>query len=288
MPLCSQPFFFKRFSRAPFFFWGGITHTQAVWVLRKPSGFQETSLCLSSGLLLDPPSGLCDVRLWPSREMQWSRNRAAEEHDATQIDDLSSSPKKAWKQTNHWLVCGKKHQKNLGLNLFLCVRKVDYITTSFKTNMELPTWNFPLRLDLNRFSFLRILTKIPGGFTPAGYQPFWPRKKSLASERSRNPLWVAIQIHTFQMPISHSCLGLKNKLQFAVFFWFWTFFAGFGFFFFLANGQQENSPEKQQKRFLVSFLLIIWGPTPSWRPTSPRTCVWTAVDSTSEEKRMGS
>lgn len=39
MPLCSQPFFLKRFSRAPFFFGGGITHAQTVWVLRKPSGF---------------------------------------------------------------------------------------------------------------------------------------------------------------------------------------------------------------------------------------------------------
>jgi len=92
---------------------------------------------------------------------------------------------------------------------------------------------------------------IPGGFTPAGYQPFWPPKKSLV-ERSRNPLWVAIQIHTFQMPISHSCLGLKNNCQQQFFVLFLDRLAGFGFFFFGANGQRENSPEKHQKRFLVS------------------------------------
>lgn len=243
MPLCSQPFFFKTFFKSPVFFWGGITHAQTVWVLRKPSGFQETSLCLSSGLLLDPPSGLCDVRLWPSREVQWSRNRAAEEHDATQIDDLSSSPKKAWKQTNHWLVCGKKHQKSLGFNLFLCVRKVDYITTSFKnqhgTSHGDLIWIVSLFFESSRKSLV------------GSHQP---------SERSRNPLWVAIQIHTFQMPISHSCLGLKNKLQFAVFFWFWDVFCRFRFLFFFGQMVNKKILLKRSKKGFWSREALFSGP----------------------------
>ena len=195
------------------------------------------------------------------------------------------------KQTIGW--CVEKTQKSLGFNLFLCVRKVDYITTSFKnqhgtSHCDL-IWIVSLFFESSRKSLV--------GSHQLDINPFWPRKKILghASERSRNPLWVAIQIHTFQMPISHSCLGWKNNCSLQ-FFFVWDVSCRFRFLFFWANGQQENSPEKQQKRFLVSwsfvfwagFLLIIWGPTRSWRPTSPRTCVWTAVDSTPEEKRMGS
>ena len=162
MPLCSQPFFLKRFSRAPFFFfWGGITHTQTVWVLRKPSGFQETSLCLSSGLLLDPPSGLCDVRLWPfqrnamiQKSCSWRTWRNANWW-------FEQQPKKSVenKQTIGWCV-EKNTKKALVFTLFLCVRKVDYITTSFKNQHGTSHGDLIWIVSL----FLRILTKIPGGF----------------------------------------------------------------------------------------------------------------------------
>lgn len=248
MPLCSQPFFLKRFSRAPFFFWGGITHAQTVWVLRKPSGFQETSLCLSSGLLLDPPSGLCDVRLWPSREVQWSRNRAAEEHDATQIDDLSSSPKKAWKQTNHWLVCGKNTKKPWFYPFSLCKKGglYHYIFQNQHgtSNMELPiaTWFEPFLFSSNPH-------ENPWWVHTSWISTLLATKKILghASERSRNPLWVAIQIHTFQMPISHSCLGLKNNCSLQ-FFFVWDVFCRFRFLFFFGKWSTRQFSWKAAKK----------------------------------------
>ena len=127
---------------------------------------------------------------------------------------FEQQPKKSVKTNKPLAGVWKKTQKNLGLNLFLCVRKVDYITTSFKnqhgTSHGDLIWTVSLFFESSRKSLV--------GSHQLDINPFGHEQKSLASERSRNPLWVAIQIHTFQMPISHSCLGLKNKLQFAVFF----------------------------------------------------------------------